>query len=95
MRAAAGLDADDALFRQRLQAHQHHGVFLGVDIVGDDGDGKLIAQRLAELFGERRLSGTDRAADADAKGAVSLCHVENSVMARIAKPSPITRQSGE
>ena len=51
VRAAAGLDADDAVLGQRLQPRQHHGVFLGVDVVGDDGDGEFVAQRLAELFG--------------------------------------------
>ena len=70
VRAAAGLDAHDAVLRQRLQARQHHGVFLGVDVVGDDGDRELVAQRLAELFGQRRLAGADRPADADAKRSV-------------------------
>ena len=43
VRAAAGLDADDALLGQRAAAHQELRVLLGVDVVGDDGD--LVAGR--------------------------------------------------
>ena len=38
VRAAAGLDAGDALGRERAGAHQIFGVPLGVDVVGDGGD---------------------------------------------------------
>ena len=78
-----------------LEAGQHHRVLGRVDVVGDHRDRKLVAQRLAQFFGERRLAGADGAADAYAQGTVGLCHAENSVMARTAKPSPINRQSGE
>ena len=38
VRAAAGLDAHDALGRERAASHQELRVLLGVDVVGDDGD---------------------------------------------------------
>ena len=38
VRTAAGLDADDAVRRQRLVAHEELRVLLGVDVVGDDGE---------------------------------------------------------
>ena len=44
VRAAAGLDAGDALGRERAGAHQIFGVPLGVDVVGDGGD--LVASRM-------------------------------------------------
>ena len=47
VRAAAGLDADDALGRQRLGAHQDLRVLLGVDVVGDDRD--LVVGRAGAL----------------------------------------------
>ena len=70
VRAAAGLHAHDAVFGQRLQPVEDQRILLGVDVVGDGGDGIVSAHRLAELFGQRRLAGADRAADADAQGAV-------------------------
>ena len=76
MRAAAGLDAHDALLRQRLQPRQHHGVLLGVDVVGDDGDRELVAHRLAEFFRKRCLTRADRAADTDTKR--SVVHLQSS-----------------
>ena len=48
VRAAAGLDAADALRRQRLAANQEFLVFLGVDVVGDDGDVERVAHALAQ-----------------------------------------------
>src|SRR5690606_29128841 len=68
VRATTGLDADDALGRQRLVAHQELRVFGGVDVVGHHGDVVAIAQCQAQRERERGLAGADRAADADAKG---------------------------
>ena len=68
MRAAAGLDADDALLGQRPAAHQELGVLLGVDVVGDDGDVVAVAQALAQRIDQRGLARADGAGDADAKG---------------------------
>ena len=70
MRAAAGLDPDDALRRQRLGARQELRVLLGVDVVGDDGDLVAVAHMLAQAVDERGLARADRAADADAQRAV-------------------------
>ena len=42
MRAAAGLDTDDAVQGQRLAPRQELGVLTGVDVVGDDGDVVLV-----------------------------------------------------
>ena len=38
MRAAAGLDADDALGRERAGARQEFGVLFRVDVIGDGGE---------------------------------------------------------
>ena len=65
VRAAAGLDADDALGRERFVAHQELRVLLGVDVVGDDAELVFVAQRAAQRQRQRGLAGTDRAADAD------------------------------
>ncbi len=65
MRAAARLDADDALGRERLVAHQELRVLLGIDVVGHHRDVQPLAQRLAERERERRLAGTYGAANAD------------------------------
>ena len=77
MRAAAGLDAEDALFGKRLDAIQDQRVLLRVDVVGDDGDGIAVAHRLAEHLRQRGLAGADRAADPDAKRPVRI-HVRNT-----------------
>jgi len=66
--AAAGLDADDAFFRQRPAAHQKLRVLLGVDVVGHDGDVVLVAQPLAQRIDQRGLAGPDGTRDADAQG---------------------------
>src|SRR5688572_28087347 len=42
VRAAAGLDADDALGRERLVAHQELRVLLGIDVVGHHRDVVLV-----------------------------------------------------
>ena len=68
VRAAAGLDADDALLGEGAAAHQELGVLLGVDVVGDDGDVEPIAQLLAQRIDQRGLARADGAGDADAKG---------------------------
>ncbi len=74
MRTAAGLDAGDALGRQRAGAHQIFGVPLGVDVVGDRRDLVAVAQLLAQRIHQRGLAGADRAADTDAQGTVgSFC----------------------
>ena len=70
VRTAAGLDAGDALGRERAGAHQIFGVPLGVDVVGDGGDLVAVAQMLAQRIHQRGLAGADRAADADAQGTV-------------------------
>ena len=81
MRAAAGLDADDALRRQRAGAGQELGILLGVDVVGDDGDVVAVAHVLAEAIDQRRLAGADRPADADAKRSVGGgVHERNSLV---------------
>src|SRR5271154_1637656 len=67
MRAAAGLDAEDAFRRERLVAHQELRVLLGIDVVGDCGDVVLVAQRLAQCERQRRLARSNGPADADAK----------------------------
>ena len=69
VRAAAGLDADDAVRRQRVIAHEELRVFARVDVVRHDGDRELIAQPLAEPQDQHGFARADRAADADAHGA--------------------------
>ena len=68
VRAAAGLDAEDALGRQRAGAGEELGVFPGIDVVGDRGDVVAVAQALAQRIHQRGLARADRAADADAQG---------------------------
>ena len=70
VRTAAGLDAGDALGRERAGAHQIFGVPFGVDVVGDGGDLVAVAQVLAQRVHQRGLAGADRTADADAQGTV-------------------------
>src|SRR4029078_11066809 len=67
MRAAAGLDADDALQRERLVAHQELRVFLGVDVVRHARDAEAVAQLLAQRERQRGLAGSHRSSDADAQ----------------------------
>ena len=67
VRAAAGLDAHDALVGERARPHQDLGVLLGVDVVGDRAQIEAVAKRLAQRLHERGLAGADRAADADAQ----------------------------
>ena len=65
VRAAAGLDAQDAVLWQGLQPVEDQGVLLGVDVVGHDGDAPAVAHLLAELLDQGGLARADRAADAD------------------------------
>ena len=51
VRAAAGLDADDAVGLERAGARQELGVLLGVDVVGDDGD--VVGRRASSCTGAR------------------------------------------
>jgi hypothetical protein len=67
VQAAAGFNADDALWRRRPMVHQESGVLGGVDVVGDDGHVDLLAQGLAECQGQGSLAGTDGTADTNAK----------------------------
>ena len=71
VRAAAGLDADDALQRQHLAAGQELGVLAGVDVVGDDGQVDLGPERPAEPLDQRRLARADRPADAEGEDAAA------------------------
>src|SRR5262249_56773388 len=48
VRAAAGLDPDDALRVERPRAGQELRVLLGIDVIGDDRDVVAVAHMLAE-----------------------------------------------
>ena len=71
VRAAARLDREDPLGRQHAGAAEEERVLGRVDVVGDDADAQLVAERAAERGDQRALAGADRAADADAQRAVS------------------------
>src|SRR5258706_15104045 len=75
MRAATGLDADDALGRERLVGDEELGVLFCIDVVGHHRDVEAVAQPLAQRKRERRLAGTDRSSDAYAQG-----HERNSLL---------------
>ena len=79
MRAAARLDAHDALGRQRASLGEDALILLGVDVVGDGGDVVGVAHPLAQLLHERRLAGADRSTDADPQGSVAGCHDLNNL----------------
>src|SRR5262249_29606721 len=68
MGATARLDADDSLFDQRAAALQEERVFLGVDVVGYDGDLEAVAHPLAEGVDERGLAGADGATHSAGQG---------------------------
>ena len=81
MRAATGLDPDDALGRQGAGTGQELGILAGVDVIGDDGNGVTVAHGLAERVGERGLAGADRPADADPQRAMGGCvHERNNLV---------------
>ena len=65
VRAAAGLDADDALQRQHLAAGQELGVLARVNVVGDDGQVERRPEGAAQPFDQGRLARADRPADAE------------------------------
>ena len=67
VRAAARLDADDALLRQRPAARQELRVLLGVDVVGHHRDVVAVTQALAQCIDQRGLARADGAGDADAE----------------------------
>ena len=62
------LDADDPVERKRSRA-QELGVFLRVDVVGDDGEIELGMESPAQPFDEGRLPRADRPADAEREDA--------------------------
>src|SRR6185437_6614179 len=82
VRAAAGLDAGDAVRRQRSRAHQEFGVPFGVDVVGDRRDVVALAHRLAKQVHQRGLAGTYGTTDADPKRAVGIFHFLYSNLVR-------------
>src|SRR5207302_1566826 len=71
VRAAARLDADNALQRQRLPAGQELGVLARVDVIGNDGEVDLRVELAAQALDEGRLAGADRAADAEGQDAAA------------------------
>ena len=68
----AGLDADDALHGQRAAPVQELRVFLGVDVVGDDGELVAVAQPFAEGVDQRRFAGAHGSGDSESKRL--FCH---------------------
>ncbi len=77
MRAGAGLDGGDARRVDQAGTAQPLGIFLGDEIVGDDGEVDAAAgQDRDQAFDQRGLAGADRAADADAGGADAGCLTE-------------------
>src|SRR3546814_6275647 len=67
VRASAGLDAQYPLGRQRSRPGQEFGILARVDIVGDRRDVVIVAKIFAERVNQRRLSRSDRAANANAR----------------------------
>jgi hypothetical protein len=67
--AAAGLHAADAVGGEHALAQQELGVLAGVDVIGDDGEGMLVFEPLAEAQDAHRLAGADGAADTQAERA--------------------------
>src|SRR6185437_4085439 len=82
VRAAAGLDAGDAIRRQRSRTHQEFGVPFGVDVVCDRRDVVALAHRLAEQVHQRGLARTNGTTDADSKRAVGIFHATYSIFHR-------------
>ncbi len=79
VRAAAGLDAHDALGSQRAGAREELRILARVNVIGDRSDLEAIAEGPAKSVHQRGLAGTDRATDADAQGSMS-CHVRKSLV---------------
>ena len=68
VRARPGLDGADPLRVQHAGRAQESGVLVGVDVVGDDGDGQRARQLAAEQRDQRGLAGADGSADAQPQG---------------------------
>src|SRR5262249_39348470 len=94
VRASARLDADDPLRRQRAAPHEELGVFLRVDVVGDDRHVELGREPAAERLGQRGLPGADGAADADLQGTWSHAHERNSRESSVAWRIPAISIAG-
>ena len=69
VRAAAGLDRDDAAGVEDAPALEGVGVLGRVDVVGHHADAQLVRQQRAQRGDERGLAGAHRSADADAERA--------------------------
>lgn len=69
VRAGAGFDGLDALGWQDRFTQEEIGVLAGVDVVGDHGDGQLVAQSPAQGGDGGGLARADRSAQTDAQGA--------------------------
>jgi hypothetical protein len=68
--AGAGFDGGDARRIDQAGAPQPFGVFLGDEVVGDNGKIDAAAgQDRDQALDQCGLAGADRAADADARGA--------------------------
>src|SRR5690606_16833377 len=70
MRTAASLDADDAIFRNRLGPGKDQGILTRIDVIGNDCHRISVAHGLEQLLAQGRLARADRAANADPQGAV-------------------------
>ena len=70
MWATASFNANDPVRRQNLHAYQGVGIFLGVDVVGDDTDRICVTPQCAKCCRKGRFTRADRAANTDAKRAV-------------------------
>jgi hypothetical protein len=71
VRAAAGLDPDDARGRQRAGPGQDLCVLLRIDVVGDRGQLEARAHALAQGFEKCGFARADRPADADPQRSVA------------------------
>ena len=65
VRAAAGLDADDAVGRERPASHQKLHVLSREDVVGDHAETVVVAHALAQGVDERGFPGADRTANSE------------------------------
>src|ERR1700683_5364388 len=65
MGARPGFDAANAFHRQHTLPRQKLGVFLGVNVVGDDGEIDARPKLSRELVYERRLARTHRTGNAN------------------------------
>jgi hypothetical protein len=67
MGAPSSLNAHNAFDGQGLGANQKLGIFLGVDVVGDDCNFKAIAQGFAQCINQGGFAGTNRASHANSQ----------------------------